>query len=53
MAIEPWTHQGEFSNPFVVVDEDDVVTSLEVVSYINFNASFGSVGRNCKYLVNL
>ena len=35
MAIEPWTHQGEFSNSFVVVDEDDVVTNLEVVSYIS------------------
>ena len=53
MAIEPWTHQGEFSNSFVVVDEDDAVTNLEVVSYISYNASFGPVGRNCKCLVNM
>ena len=36
-----------------MVDEDDAVTNLEVVSYVSFNVSFGPVGLNSEFLVNL
>ena len=53
MTIEFWTHRSGFSNSFIVVDEDDAVTNLEAVSYISYDASFGPVGLNSEFLVNL